>query len=273
MDFTFKIGDAELTTGEAKALFQACGNLPSICIDVANHIDPSLMDATKLFSISVKTKNPQLANLAAKFAIEGVRAPKQRKARAQMVRISATKPTHPIRNAEEAIEKLCAAENLKSLGAGMILLMLKGKKKKTLRQIATQLVNQLAYKGEVSADSDIFRGFAQDSEGHYRPIVKEPGNDRTVCYHASPIYTSLRDGCALLRDWDLLELHHTEEIGSVDKNLRGASSQLRRFVYQIELRSKGEEVADIWNDLDTYISHKWSQRVRKSMKRTMSTVA
>jgi len=273
MDFTFKIGNSPLTTAEAKALFQACGVKPTVSIDVADHIDPSMMDAHKLFTMSVQTKNPQLAHLAAKFAIEGVKAPKTRKTRGEMTRISSIKPSAPISNAEEAIEKLCASDNLKALGAGMILMMLKGKQRKTLRQIATQLVNQLAYRGEVSADSDIFRGFAQDSSGYYRPITKEPGMDRSVCYHASPVYTSLRDGCALLREWDLIELHHTEEFGSVDKNLVGSANKLRRFVYQIELRVKGEEVAELWNDLDNFVSHKWSQRVRKSVKRSVALAA
>ncbi len=69
MNFKFKIGDTTLDNNEAKALLSAAGRDASIVVDIAEHIDPAMIDSKKLFSISVETKNPTLASLAARFAI------------------------------------------------------------------------------------------------------------------------------------------------------------------------------------------------------------
>ena len=81
MNFKFKLGDTALDNSEAKALLSAAGKEAAIMIDIAEHVDPAMIDAKKLFSISVETKNPTLASLAARFAIEGVSAPGKRQYR------------------------------------------------------------------------------------------------------------------------------------------------------------------------------------------------
>jgi hypothetical protein len=64
MNFKFKIGETALDNNEAKALLSAAGKDTAIVVDIADHVDPTMIDAKKLFSISVETKNPTLASLA-----------------------------------------------------------------------------------------------------------------------------------------------------------------------------------------------------------------
>jgi hypothetical protein len=264
MNFTFKIGDTTLDNNEAKALLNAAGRKESIVVDIAEHVDPAMIDAKKLFSISVETKNPTLASLAAKFAIEGVEAPKKRSyTRTDANRISRIEIKKIIDNPGEAIEDLCKVNNLKSLGAAMILDGISDGHSRTLRQIATSCVNSMAYRGSVSPDSQCFMGFCKDGDGHYRTLNQGPNVPRSACYHASPVYTAVRDGAQLLKEWDLIELKELIEFGSQDKELDENSRQLRRVVYAVSPTAMGQKVAREWGDIADFISHRWSSRIRE----------
>jgi hypothetical protein len=264
MNFKFKIGDTALDNSEAKALLSAAGKDTAIVVDIAEHVDPAMIDAKKLFSISVETKNPTLASLAAKFAIDGIEAPKKRTyTRTDANRISRIEPTKTINNTVEAIDGLLGMNSLKAVGAAMILDGVSSGQSKTLRQIATNCVNAMAYRGSVSADSQCFMGFCKDGEGHYRTLNQGPNVPRSACYHASPMYTAVRDGAQLLKEWGLIELKEIVEFGSKDKELDENSQQLRRVVYAVSPTEMGKKVADDWGDIFDFISHRWSSRIRE----------
>lgn len=264
MNFKFKIGDTTLDNNEAKALLNAAGRDAAIVVDIAEHVDPTMIDAKKLFSISVETKNPTLASLAARFAIEGVETPKKRTYnRSDANRISRLEPKKNIGQPAEAIEELCKMNSLKSIGAAMILEGISEGHSRTLRQIATSCVNSMAYRGAVSADSQCFMGFCKDSDGHYRTLNQGPNVPRSACYHASPMYTAIRDGAQLLKEWDLIELKEIIEFGSKDKELDENSQQLRRVVYAVSPTVMGKRVANEWGDITDFISHRWSTRIRE----------
>lgn len=264
MNFTFKIGDTTLDNNEAKALLNAAGRKESIVVDIAEHVDPAMIDAKKLFSISVETKNPTLASLAAKFAIEGIETPKKRTYnRNDANRLSRIEPTKVITTPDEAIEGLCKMGSLKSLGAAMILDGISDGSSRTLRQIATSCVNGMAYRGSVSPDSQCFSGFCKDGDGHYRTLNQGPNVPRSACYHASPMYTAVRDGAQLLKEWGLIELKELIEFGSKDKELDENSQQLRRVVYAVSPTAMGQKVAREWGDIADFISHRWSSRIRE----------
>lgn len=264
MNFKFKIGETTLDNNEAKALLSAAGKDAAIVVDIAEHVDPSMIDAKKLFSISVETKNPTLASLAARFAIEGVETPKKRTyTRTEANRISRIEPKKTVNVPAEAIEELCKMDNLKSIGAAMILEGVSDGSSKTLRQIATTCVNSMAYRGMVSADSQCFMGFCKDGEGHYRTLNQGPSVPRSAAYHASPMYTAIRDGAQLLKEWGLIELKEIIEFGSKDKELDENSQQLRRVVYAVSPTGMGQKVANDWGDIFDFISHRWSSRIRE----------
>lgn len=264
MNFKFKIGDTTLDNNEAKALLNAAGRDKAIVVDIAEHIDPSMIDAKKLFSISVETKNPTLASLAARFAIEGIETPKKRQYnRTEANRISRIEATTKITVPAEAIDSLCRMSGLRAIGAAMILEGLADGNTRTLRQIATACVNAMAYRGSVSPDSQCFTGFIKDGDGHYRTLNQGPGIPRSACYHASPMYTAIRDGAALLKEWGLIEMKEIIEYGSKDKELDENSKQLRRTVYAVYASSMGQKVAKEWGDIADFISHRWSGRIRE----------
>jgi len=262
MQFEFTLGQTKLNQEEAKALLAATETNPKITIDILKHIDPKLVDSKKLFSLSVEKKNPELASLAARFAIEGIEAPKKRKAGAEVKRISDIVPSRAIAKASDAIAELNQMNGLKSLGAGMILAALSKGQKRTLRQVAVSTVNELAFKGEVSADSACFRGFMKDGDDNYKPIDKRPGVDRNECFHTSPIYTSLREGLTLLMNWGMVKTTKSTDFGSKDGRDEGNLKLLRRTVYNVELTELGIKAAEQWADINNFISHRWSQRVR-----------
>lgn len=262
MKVLFKLGETNLDSAEASALFSATESNPSIVIDILDHINPEALDSKKLFLLSIEKKNPTLASLAAKFAIEGINPVKRRRMNEQIQRISDIRPSKQINDPSEAISELINLDNLKSIGAAMILASLKNRQKKTLRHIATETVDELAYKGDISPDSDCFKGFIKNFDGSYRPIAKAPGIKRAQCYHASPMYTALRDGLALLAEWGLATTDKTVEFGAKDREGNTSIDLLRRTVYTVELSENGLIVADHWGDLSNFISMRWSQRVR-----------
>ena len=264
VNFKFKIGETTLDNNEAKALLNAAGRNQAIVVDIADHIDPTMIDAKKLFSISVETKNPTLASLAARFAIEGIETPKKRTyTRTDANRISRIEQTTNINHPDDAIEALCRMANLKAIGAAMILDGICDGNSRTLRQIATSCVNNMAYRGSVSPDSQCFMGFCKDGEGNYRTLNQGPNVPRSACYHASPMYTAIRDGAALLKEWGLLEMKEVIEFGSKDKDIDENSKRLRRIVYAVAPTSMGQKVAHEWGDIKDFISRRWSTRIRE----------
>lgn len=266
MNFTFVIGETKLDNNEAKALLNAAGRNTSIVVDIAEHIDPTMIDSKKLFSISVETKNPTLASLAARFAIEGIETSKKRSyTRTEANRISRIQPKKVISQPAEAIEELCKMGNLKSIGAAMILDGVSDGNSRTLRQIATNCVNGMAYRGSVSPDSQCFMGFCKDGEGHYRTLNQGSDIPRTASYHASPMYTAVRDGAQLLREWGLIELKEHIEFGSNDKEISDNSRRLRRVVYAVSPSVMGQKVGNEWGDITDFITRRWSTRIREKV--------
>lgn len=261
-ELTFTLGKTKLNQSEAKALLSATSSPTKITIDILNHIDPNLVDSKKLFSLSVEKKNPELASLAARFAIEGIELSKRRRLSTEIKRISDIKPSRAIERASDAIAELNEMNGMKSLGAAMLLASLAKGQERTLRQIAVSIVNELAFKGEVSADSACFRGFMKDGDDNYKPIDKRPGIDRSECFHTSPVYTSLREGLSLLMSWGMIKTTKTTDFGSKSGNEEGNLKLLRRTVYNVELTELGIKASEQWADINKFISHRWSQRVR-----------
>jgi len=109
MKLLFKVGETSLDNTEADALIKAAANTNEVVIDLADHVDFSKLDASKLFALSVESKNPKLASLAAKVAIEGFPQAKERKKRAPRVRITQIQQDQRIAiSSDQAIMELCS---------------------------------------------------------------------------------------------------------------------------------------------------------------------
>ena len=261
MKLSFKLGEATLDAGEANALFSAAQANPAITIHILDHINLRDVDAKKLFSLSVEKKNPVLASLAAKCAIEGLTKPrKQRTTKIQ--RTADIVPDRIFTDPAEAVAALNKINHIKGLGAAMLLVSLRDGEKKTLRQVAVEAVNFLAFKGDVTADSDCFRGFIKEENGNFRPVSMSAGVERNECYHAAPMYIALRDGLAMLASWGMVKMEKTVEFGSKNGESSGNSDLLSRTVYAVELTGIGLLVADHWGDISYFITTCWSKRIR-----------
>jgi hypothetical protein len=258
MNLSFTIGDIPLDKNEVSALFSMADKPPAISVDITRHVDRTLIDAKKLFNLSVEQRNPQLASLAAKLAIYKPVASRRTYTRTGSQKIG-QQPVTPL-SVDEALNLMLANQNLKTTGAAMLLFMCESGKQATLKETACVVVNLLSRLG-LPENSDYFRGFRRGSEsGQIEVVTKAPGLSRAELYHASPMYTALRDGLALLVRSGLATLEERTTFGSDSKELSVQSQLLRRKVYYVSLTRTGLEVTSLWEDITDYIFNFWSKR-------------
>lgn len=258
MNLEFTIGDMLLDKSEVAALFSVAEKPALISVDITKHVDRNLIDAKKLFNLSIEQKSPQLASLAAKLAIH---KPTTRRSYSRKGSSSiANQIVEPL-TVDETLNTLLSARSLRYAGAASILFSCRAKGNGiTLRQVAVKMVNLLDRKYKLNPESGCFRGFRQDDMGIWHTQSQEPGVPRTECYHASPMYTALRDGLAFLVKAGLVTMQEQITFGSEDKDLTDQAKLLRRKVYAVSLTQTGTQVADMWEDLTDYIANFWSSR-------------
>jgi len=259
MNLQFALGDTVLDKSEVSSLLTATGQDTTFHIDIAKHIDVKTLDAQKLFTLSVEKKDPALAALASKLAISGFKAKRSyKRSEANVISSTTVIPIEP----EQLLEKLVTDKSLKNLGAAMILdALYEGPDPElTLRQIATTQVNKLGTGSQVSRMSDVFRGFKQKNNFYGWEPVTSTKVERSQRYHASPVYTALRDGLAMLTKFGMVNVRETVSFGgqSVDNP---SAAVLQRKVYEISLTPDGRELADMWGDVESYIAHGWNKRM------------
>jgi len=260
MNVTFKIGQTQLNNSEVKALLNASGESSNLEVDISEYVSPKLFDASRLFKMSVEAKDPTLASLAARFAFEGVSQPKTAKRKWKKGEGICGLPLEGGIQTSEVIERLIKDQSLKAVGAAMILDGLEAYDNRTIRQLAVHSVNQLALRSDTNMNMLCFKGFKKDHEGFLRPVIGglEGVSERSECYHASPCYTSMRGGTALLKQWGVVEVHKTTEFGSNEKELDGNSKKLRRLVYRVTLTELGKDVVATWADTLDFVAKRWS---------------
>ena len=69
MQVKFEIAGIQLKESEAKTLLSIGNEMPTVTVDLMDHVDSKLLDSSKLFNLSIEKKHPELASLAAKLAI------------------------------------------------------------------------------------------------------------------------------------------------------------------------------------------------------------
>jgi len=63
-------------------------------------------------------------------------------------------------------------------------------------------------------------------------------------------------------EWGMVKTTKSVDFGSKDGRDEGNLKLLRRTVYNVELTELGIKAAEQWADINKFISHRWSQRVR-----------
>jgi hypothetical protein len=254
MQVKFEIAGIQLKESEAKTLLSIGSEAPTVTVDLMDHVDTKLLDSSKLFSLSIEKKHPELATLAAKLAITSpsIKKRKQNRGRHTISQMEVKKIT-----LDQALEELCTYKSLKNVGAAMIVHSLSFGKACTIREIAVNQVNDL-WDRDVEAQSELFAGFKR-VQGQFMPFVAKPQKG-LLTYHSSPVYGALREGTAYLKQSGFIKVEEQIEFGSADKELKGTENHLQRKVYRLELTESGQVLADTWADVDQFILNFWNTR-------------
>ena len=254
MQVKFEIAGIQPKESEAKTLLSIGSEMPTVTVDLMDHVDKKLLDSSKLFNLSIEKQHPELATLAAKLAITSpsIKNRKQKRGRHTISQMEVKKIT-----LDQALEELCTYKSLKNVGAAMIIHSLVNRKKLTIREIAVNQVNYL-WDRDVEAQSELFAGFKR-VQGQFMPFVAKPQKG-LLTYHSSPVYGALREGTAYLKQTGFIKVDEKIEFGSADKKLKGTENHLQRKVYRLELSETGDVLADTWADIDTFILNFWNTR-------------
>jgi len=257
MKLNFELCGVQLKEAEATSLLNIDETTRSLTVDLADHVDIALLDAKKLFSLSIEKQKPELAALAAKLAIKVPNA-KIAKKKQPVERTAIPDLEVNALTIDEGIEKLCSEKTLCSAGAAMILKSCSMRDNETLRQIAVDHVNKLWIK-DINPRSTVFNGFKKVN-GLYMPFIARASKG-TITYHSSPLYNSVREGASFLVKSGFVKAVAEVEFGSEQKELKGSETLLRRKVYRFTLTDAGRELINSWGDAEDFIFNYWNDRL------------
>ena len=257
MDIQFSLHGAPLLLSEAEALIQSSSIKKPLEIDISNYFDVSDLDSSNLFELAVKTKNQDLASLAFKISVSKSKPSKslqnQKKTTNTIVNIIPYKNSdRKLKSAvEDIIHDLNKSSSCAMIGAAMILKMVSRKEETTIRETAIWVVNTMWEKGSSVQHSKFFKGF-EFMGGKLEPIHLRHGIERRHTFHVSPIYIGLREGLSYCLQHGLVTSRKRLSTGAYKDRPQGAE-QMQRVYYSFKKTEKGEELLNLWADLDDYI--------------------
>lgn len=258
MKVQFQLGEVALEKNEAHTIHEISGADEVLTVDLFDHIDTSQINTDALFTMSIEKRDPALAALAAKLAITGVKFSKKRaynKNGAKTIAQVETVKTDPF----DALGQILNSNTLRSVGAAMILNSLADGERRSLREIAEDVVNHMHDYGFLNTEESpgFFKGFYQKRKGWFANIDRQSPNQT---YHTSPMYTAMREGLSFLKSVGLVDLEEDMSFGALNKKLSGSQTHLRRRVYTVALNDAGVSLMDTWADSDAYIANFWTTR-------------
>jgi len=259
----FQLEGVDLQQSEAETLLAAGGKDSSIKVELRPFIKKDMVCSQHLFDLSIKENRPELAQLAAKLAFGKKTSDKKDKAsktrKAQSSRQRITRMEVKKLSLDEGIEKFTSTKTSATAGAAAILYALSHKNNMTVRDIATEMVNEM-WKDGINLSCSVFKGFkACPDTGTLAPDVQKPEKGKVV-FHTSPFYNSLRLGSILLIESGFLEGKEEISMGSEFKTLEGSQACLRRTVYRLNLTERGEVLVDTWGDAKAFVTNYWKQK-------------
>lgn len=259
----FQLEGVDLQQSEAETLLATGGNDSSIKIELRPFIKKDMVCSQTLFEMSVKENRPELAQLAAKLAFgkkseskkdKPLKAVKARAPRQRITRVDVKELT-----LDEGIEKFSSVKTSATAGAAAILSVLSRTNNLTVREIATQIANEMWIDG-MNLSSSVFKGFKSCPDtGLLAPDVQKPEKGKVV-FHNSPLYNSLRQGSILLIESGFVEGKEEVSMGSEFKTLEGSQALLRRTVYRLSLTGRGGVLTDTWADVKTFVTNYWKEK-------------
>lgn len=266
MPFQFLLGNTPIKQTEAAALLAATGEYGQgpIEIELTKIFDLRKLDSKRLFELSVKEQNQDLASLAWKISIQNSAEGQikfSKKRTAPVTRNGAhTKTLKEDAAVEELIEKLNSHSSYWSAGAALLLRSCSNDWV-TLREAATDYVNTLWRNTSVQETCVAFKGFDRNSSiGAWEPVDNGVAVDRKKTFHVSPVYIGLREGLIWCRNHGLVDQERGISIGSFRDDVHAKAEHMQRVYYKICATPKGRDLVDSWGDIDDYIDRVFASR-------------
>lgn len=247
--FTYTLKGNALTKDEAAALVEASSSTP-VEIELSSVLNLRKVDSSKLFKLSVEKKSPELASLAWKISVnEAPNSPKLTKSGVEVVTVR--------KAPDKLLEDLHKVNGLWGAGAAMILSSCSNGEWWTLRQVATYWVNNI----EVNPRSVVYQGF-EIINGAWTPKELRSGVDRRDTFHVAPMYICLRDALNWLMENGLVDRTKNVSRGSTNPNASASTQAMSRIYYAVRLTDRGQELMEMWGDVDQFIKNAFECRLR-----------
>lgn len=232
-------------------------------IDLAKVININKIDSKKLFDMAVKHESPHLATLAFKMSVRHKDEPKTSPSRPTQARANRIPDMASGATVEDLIAKLHDSNNYWATGAALLIASTQRNEWTTLKDVAVNYVNRIWRESDISEKSALFRGFKSTDEGLglvWQPLELQPGVERKLTFHVSPIYIGLREGLLWCRKNDLVEQKSGISVGTIRTNASANANSMQRVYYKIKATEKGEKMKSLWGDVDNYIYNFFKSR-------------
>ena len=267
MTFQFLLDNTPIKQAEAEALLAATGGPADgpVKIELSKLIDLGRLDSQRLFELSIKNQNQELASLAWKISVQNSAAnpaPRKQAAAKPVEHIGAhTKILSSSSSIDELIDKLHTHNSYWSGGAALLLAESSKGEWVTLREIATTYVNHVWHETEALDKCVAFRGFRLNSDSTaWEPQDQSPTVERRDSYHVSPLYIGLREGLLWCRNHGLMEQKHGLSVGSHRATTSQKAAHMQRIYYRLRASEKGKEMVRAWGDIYDYVDNIFTNR-------------
>lgn len=262
----FRFHDTDLNSDEAAALLTITKDEETPIIDLSKIIKITARNASEMFDLAIKQKNPALANLAAKFAMASDasdRTFQRSRRRTGDTNKQKSSLEVPIEGSiENIIDKLHRREARWAAGVASILMFAPDGPDEnntlTIKEIAVEQ-NRFLKLQRVNPNCIAFRGFVDG----IKPL-DSTGIARNESFFTSPTYNALREGLIFCKANNLVVLRQGVSVGSLESSPSedtGNRSHLQRTYFSIQLAERGIELFTKWGDIGDYLSNFWSARL------------
>ena len=257
-DIQFHFDGVALEHDEAELILNNKGKLK---INVSSLLDTQL-DYQKLFELAISKKNSDLATLAARIGMsQNNSAVKKPKTIKKDLKIS------------DVIDACLCHPSYKTAGVAT-LLSYATDEKRTMKSVATSLIQDFYENDEVPLNCKVFKGFEVDVyTGVVSAIEKSNKPNREGTYYSSPLYVSLCQGMKFMRANDLVNVEERWSFGGKNASEQAMTTQRKYYVYS--LTNKGKAIRETWGDIYDFIIKYWTPNVeyRKTLREIESKAA
>lgn len=262
----FRYHNTDLNTDEAAALLSIVDGGENTVIDLSKVIKINARNATEMFSLAVKHKNPALANLAARLAItnngddRSFLKPTKNVSGPNALKTALEKPIEG--DVENIIESLIRRDARWAAGVASILMFApEGPDEDnmlTLKEISVEQNKFLKIK-RLNYKCLAFKGFANGIEPMDKPKIP-----RAQSFFTSPTYNALREGLIFCKANQLVNLRQGVSVGgsgNPQTQNYPPTDHLQRNYWKIQLSERGMELAEKWGDISDFLVNFWGNRM------------